>query len=234
MAAASLLIIAGVINIPVKVGARAWRRCFGLMARSCGIFGVNECLSQNQRALYIKLVRRLGLGQYGVRISPNPIFWDKTKYRFVSGRQIRLHGAGDSAKARRWPGFNAARYTTEVVLEVIATGQEIVVFNTHWAPDGKKVPRWWLIRARRASKKALNSRIAYHTAQGRDTLVMGDFNVFRPFILGVVRWLRGKGVDKIGIALSRMRLVRYRVRLIPAPTDHKHGIVVRIRLRSKA
>lgn len=227
-----LLLIVGIINIPIKVGKRAWRRCFGLMARNAGIFGINECLHPDQRELFLRLARKLGLGQYGTRIGPNPVFWDARKYSLVRGRQVKLHAAGTSAKARRYPGFNEARRATDVILAVHGTnGVQIGVINVHMAPGGKKVPTLWLIWARRQSKKVIRGLIAEHHEAGREVVVIGDTNIFREFVLGTVRWLRARGVDKVGIALtSAARLVRHRVRLVDAPTDHEHGVVVRIRL----
>lgn len=227
-----LLLIVGVINIPVKIGRRAWRRCFGLMARRTDIFGVNECFTKEQRRLYLRLARKLDLGQYGTRIGPNPIFWDAKKYRLIDGRQTRIHPAGTSALARRWRGFNAARYVTDVVLASLDhPGLEIAAINTHWSAGGWKVPAMWLRGARRQSKKVVNALRAEHTAAGREVVLLGDFNIVRRIFLTAVRWLRVWGVDKVGIALTAAaRLVAHRVLLIKAPTDHKHGVIVRIRL----
>ena len=36
----------GIINVPVKVGPRAWLRCWQIMAGKTALFGVNESLSQ--------------------------------------------------------------------------------------------------------------------------------------------------------------------------------------------
>ena len=47
----------GVINIPTSVGAKAWRRCWLLIAARCSIFGINEAFAPAAKALYIALAQ---------------------------------------------------------------------------------------------------------------------------------------------------------------------------------
>lgn len=231
MAAFRTRIRVGIINVPFKVGRRAWRRCFGLMLRRADIFGVNEALTLRQRRLYRELAREKGLGFVGLT-GPNPVFWDSAKYHLVSTRQVLIHPAGTSRRARIFRGYNAARWITEVVLEIIEhPGEEIAVLCTHWVPGGRRVPRWWRKDMRERSRNHVATLVEKHVGADRTVFTIGDFNIFRRFALGAVRWIRGRGVDKVGIAVPRhVEVDAKRAINFPAPTDHRHGTVGIVRL----
>lgn len=231
----------GLVNVPIKVGPRAWRRCLGLLMRHVDIGGINEALSPRQRVLYRRVCERKGWGIFGGG-GPNPVVWNAERYRLVRGRVHPLHSAGTSRRARRFRGFNAARYVTDVVLDSIAVpGAQVAVLCTHLAPGGWKVPKAWRRDALDRSRRVLDGLIAAHLAAGRPVLVIGDTNIPGDLHLSGVRWLRGRGIDKAGIALPPdVTLSASRSGSFAAPTDHRRGIyaVARIayipRIRSAA
>lgn len=218
-----------IINVPTKVGADAWERCWHEAADRADIFGINEAFNPHAKRLYRGLARQHGYGQYGTRQTGNPIFWDRDVYRKVSGRVHTIHGSSGGLLARRWPGFNAERQITDVVLRHRDTRQEVAVLNTHWVPNGGRVPSIWRTWARRKSKRLTRKLIRAHLAAGRVVVFMGDTNIREE--IGLTKrmvWLRGVGIDKAGIAVPRgMRVRRKRARLFAAPTDHKHGVAFR-------
>lgn len=224
----------GVINVPTGVGRDAWEACFRLTAERTadGVFGINETFSPAQRNLYRRLSADLGLGRFGIP-GPNPVFWDQARWELVRGSRRPLHAAGQSVLARRWPGFNAAREATEVVLEDRQTGEQIAVVCTHWVPQGPKVPAWWRDHAQRTARRRTLRIIRRHLRAGRAVLLLGDFNVYDPIDLadridpelGTFQWIRGRGIDKVGLALPRgHRRGRAGARTFKAPTDHHHGV----------
>lgn len=230
----------GVINIPVKVRRPAWKKCFTLLLERVDIGGVNESFTPAQRQLYRKVAEAEGFAWSG-STGPNPIFWDATMFNLVSGRRIPIHPAGTGRRARRFPGYNGAREINEVVLELIAhPGTEIAVLNTHFVPEGPQVPSAWRNQMRSKSKTMLGNLAAAHVARGRVVFPIGDTNIHEPFSVAPVRWLRGKGVDKIGIALpsgvrgidfpAEARVIAQRVGWFLAPTDHRRGFVANVRL----
>jgi hypothetical protein len=229
----------GVINIPARLNDRPdpshWERCWTLTADRADLFGVNESFTSSQRDTYLRLAKERGYGQFGTRITPNPVFWDRDHWRKVSGRVHELHTS--LSRFREWPGFNEARYVTEVVLRQRGSKREVTVLCTHWVPEGPKVTDADRDRARRASKSQVADLVRKHTAAGNDVLLIGDTNIHGTFSLGVpgFTWIKSLGVDKVGIAVPLDRAVAHSsVREFAAPTDHRFGVAAAIRVRAKA
>lgn len=224
----------GVINIPYKVGPAAWEKCWTETADRAEVFGVNESFTKAQRRLYLRLAKEAGYGQYGTRVTPNPVFWDRSKWRRVEASVYEIHGRGPLF--RLFPGFNESRYVTEVVLRHRRRQREIVVLNTHWVPEGRKVTAAFRDKARAESKAMVARLMRKHVAAGREVFLVGDLNIHASFVLPVLgfRWARAVGVDKVGVAVPLDReVVRAEADTFPAPTDHKHGVVATIRTRRK-
>lgn len=221
-----LRLLIGCINIPTKVGAKAWAACFRRLAARADIFGINEAGSPRAKDLYDDLMRELGLSQFGLWRGPNPVFWKTDVYDFVSGEQVQLHRAGRGRLARRWRGFNGPRFMTVVVLRHRATGREVTFINWHWVAPGWKVLSKWRSRMRVRSKRLLRREIASHRAAGRIVAGVGDTNLRLAFyVLKMWRWLRRKGVDKLGLAvLDGDQILDVDVEVFAAPTDHRHGL----------
>lgn len=226
-----LYVAVGLINIPIKVGKRAWCRCFGLMLRQTDIFGVNESLTVRQRRLYRQIAREKGWAWAG-STGPNPVFWNRRKYHLISARRVRLHPAGTSRRARLFPGYNAAREVTEVVLGVNGhPGTEVAILCWHGVPGGIRVPRAWRDEMRALTKARIAWLTDKHLGAGRIVFSVADTNIFRAFALGAIRWLRGRGVDKVGVAVPRnVQITAPRAYTFRAPTDHRHGVVGVVRL----
>lgn len=227
----------GVINVPVKVGARSWAKCWTVMANHTSVFGINESLSRRQRAVYAARCLRRGWGQYGLRNSPNPIFWDRDVWTKVkgSGRIVKLHGPGPWAHS--WPGYNGSRYATVIVLQR-RSGQQHAIINTHLVPNGHKVPAVWREQVRGDSFKQLAELVDDLTTFGLVVWLLGDMNVTTPFDMGDrFRWIRGKGIDKLGVSLpDHIRITDAGFELIALPehvTDHKHGLTARVHLEKE-
>jgi len=217
------------INIPIKVGATNWAWCW-LGAYSYGaIFGVNESLTKKQRDVYAD--RMAGspqpVAQFGLRQTPNPVFWRKERFQRIYGKIHKLHKAGTGPLAKKYPGYNAARYVTEVVLRQRVDGREFAVLNTHLVPNGPKVDKTWRKKARRKSKRDLRQLVRKHKKAGRGVIVMGDMNLYKPFKMPPgFKWIRKFGIDKIGSTVPG------NASLFAAPTDHKHGVKATLRLRN--
>lgn len=227
----------GVINIPTKVGPTAWLDCWTLTADRCGIFGVNEVFHPNAKALYLELAKEHGYSQYGTRGGPNPVFFDRKRWRRVSGRLHRIHGRGD--RFGRWPGFNESRYVTDVVLARRRRpgAPEVAVLCTHWVPNGRKVTAIFRAAARRQSKKLVEQLMREHQAAGRIVYVIGDTNIARTFKLRGrgFEWIRGKGIDKVGVAVPRRFVVgKTSVDVFDAPTDHHHGVATTAQIKKES
>lgn len=215
-----------VINVPIKVGRDAWEECFDLAAQSA-VFGFNETLSAAQRAVYATKVaqHRRPLAHFGLT-SPNPIFYREKRFRFVSGKVHQIHGKAPGPLAQEYPGYNAARYITELVLRQKADGTEFAFLNTHLVPNGKKVNPLWRAVVRRKSIKMLNELTQKHIDASRVVVVMGDMNIYEPFKMPArFRWYRPKGIDKIGGTRPG------EAETFEAPTDHKRGVRAQISLK---
>lgn len=219
----ALVIRAAIMNIPTKVRAKAWERCFRLLAQHGGIFGINEAGSPRAKRLYRRLADELGYGHFGLDLGPNPVFWDRDEYRFVSGRQIKLHGRGRGKLARRWPGFNGARFLTIVTLRHRKTGQLVTVLNWHLVAPGWKVRARWRARMRALSEEIINGQVAFHRDRGRVVLGIGDGNQDGWHVPNA-RWLHREGPDLMLLALpTGVHLEQADTDVFPAPTDHKDG-----------
>lgn len=227
-----------VINVPTKVGPKDWETCFRRTARRAAIFGVNETFTEKAKLLYRDLAREMNLGRCGLRGGPDPIFWDRDIYRQVEHMRTRLHVRGSSLLARRWPGFNEARYVNEAVLRHRATGDQQAILCTHWVPEGRKVPAAWRKWARAESRRRVRALAVKHLAEGRPVWLLGDTNIgaefnFKPIPGATFRWVRGKGIDKIGLWLPKgMAATDVGFELYDAPTDHKHGVAAHATLVS--
>lgn len=213
-------------NIPTRVGRDAWSKCFRLMAGSASIFGINEAFSKDAKRLYLDLAEQHQLAQYGTSVTPNPVFWSSSEYRKVSARPLKLHGAATGVLARRYPGYNAGRYLTEVVLAPVGGGPEVAVLNWHLVPGGLKVNPLWRRKVRKKSKRKIRDLARKHTAAGRVVVGMGDANIVKPFnVIPGWRWLRGRGIDKLGVAAPPGHAItNVTAHTYPAPTDHRIGI----------
>ena len=212
------------MNIPTKVGPAAWARCFRLLAERAEFFGINEAGSIRAKRLYRKLAKALGLTSWGLWRGTNPIFWDPDILRFIRGRQIKLHSRGTSIKAKLWPGFNAARYVTEVVFRHIAARRIIAVLNVHLVAPGPKVPSRWRARKRAQSLARIRLLVAAHAALGRIVVLIGDTNIVDDIDIPGMVWLFPEGVDKLAILVPEgMTLADFDVEQFDAPTDHHHG-----------
>lgn len=211
------------MNIPTKVGAKAWSRCFQLLVRHGDVFGINEAGSPRAKRLYRDLARAHGYGQFGLNEGPNPIFWNRNVYRFVSGHQIKIHGRGKGRLARRWPGFNGARFMTVVTLSHIPSGQLVTFLNWHLVAPGWKVRPRWRSRMRVKSAVLIKRQVTYHRNQGRVVVGLGDANRDAWTVSGA-RWLHMDGPDLMLLGLpSGFHLDKADTDAFPAPTDHKHG-----------
>ena len=210
------------INIPVQVGRGNWEACWLKAKRQGPLFGAQECFNKAQKSLYRRLAKEHGWGKFGVG-HPNPVFWDKNVYEKIDGRVIMLHDEATGPLAKKKPGFNAARYMTEVVLRHKGTGLIVVVLNFHWVPEQFVNPVFKAM-ARRKSKKKARKRIRLHKKLGRIVVPMGDTNIYERISLAGTRWMRPKGIDKLGVAIpSNMVIVELGCDPFEAPTDHKRG-----------
>lgn len=226
------------MNIPTKVGWRAWRANFRALDERGHVVCINEAGSSLAKRVYAVLAQRRRLGRYGLFIGPNPIFWDRSRYRLFSATQVKLHGHAPGRRFRLWPGYNSARYATVVVLEPLAGGPLETYINGHWVPPGRKVDDAWRERMREISERKTAEIIEQHRAAGRIVALMGDLNLRHEPDLGEhVTWLRGDGVDKLAIALpdgveltGGPDVARGRVDVFPGITDHKHGVSADIHL----
>lgn len=223
----------GVINVPSSVGRSAWRECWTLMRRRTSVFGVNETFLRSAKVLYLALALATGWGQYGTRQGPNPLFWRRRRWAFVSGRRVTLHGFGPLHD--RWPGYNDARYMTVVVLRDRRDGQEHAFLVTHWVPEfpAHKLDIAWRDRMRERCIRLVSAELRDQVAAGRPAWFMGDTNMGGPIALDVPRfhWVRGLGIDKLGVALpAGIRWYGGESVLVPAPTDHHHGVAALVHL----
>lgn len=220
---AVLLLRVALMNIPTKVGAKAWSRCFLLLVQRGDAFGINEAGSPRAKRLYKQLAAAHGYGQFGLNEGPNPIFWNKAVFRFVSGHQIRIHGRGRGRLARRWPGFNGARYVTVVTLRHIDSGRLVTFLNWHLVAPGWKVRRRWRSRMRAKSAALIKRQVTFHRSQGRIVVGLGDANR-DAWTLPGAKWLHRDGPDLMLVGLpAGTYLEKADTDTFPAPTDHKHG-----------
>lgn len=223
----------GIINVPTKVGESNWRACFIRADNFSEIFGINEAISRDAKRFYASIARKTYHGFFGLAKSPNPVFWDRNLYKRIRGEVHILHTRGGSTLAKRYPGFNDARYVTEVELQDRqGYVPNIVVLCTHWVPEGKKVPEVWRKWARNEAKRKVRAIARRNLRQGKTVWFIGDTNIGEAFDFGIrgatFEWLRGDGIDKIGVWTPKgTRVNRSHARVYPAPTDHKHGVAGR-------
>ena len=219
------------INVPAKVGRKAWEKCFEETAKRADLFGVNEAFSLRQKATFRRRAKAEGFRQYGLYKGPNPIFHNPNDWRRVRANTYRLHGRGPLW--RRWPGFNGSRSATVALFHPVrSAGAPVAVVNTHWVPRGPKVPRVFRDRARRRSERVVARIVRAHLDRGHVVVVMGDLNMTTAPDLPGVEWVHDRGVDKIGVAcpegweMTGAGSYRY-----PAPTDHKKGAAAAVWLQ---
>lgn len=217
----------GIINAPRKVGRLSWARCWRIMAKRTTIFGVNETLSPAAKATYGALAAASGWGHGGLRDSPNPVFYKRARWRKTYSRVRRIHGPApaENRLAREFPGFNAARYITEVHLQRRRqkNGRTVVVLCTHLVPNGGKVEAQWRDVVRAMSLDQLRAIVKYNLAAGHEVWVIGDMNIHEYIRIPDLTWIKGRGIDKIGVAGGDYDVTGFVE--VPAPTDHKHGYV---------
>lgn len=226
-----------IINVPTKVGIRGWTGCIrAVLARRPAVAGINEAFTGRARALFVAAAAARGYRQYGARQTPNLIFWRRRHWQLVSGRVHQLHDR--LSRYAEWRGFNDARYVTEVILRRRGRkhrdAPQVAVLCTHWVPGGDKVEATDRAQARDTSVAVIRGLILEHLAAGRVVILIGDLNVYAPIDLGVAgfEWVRGQGVDKIGVAVpAGYRLTAADFDLFAAPTDHGHGVAARIQIR---
>lgn len=218
----------GCINIPTGAGRGAWERAFlAVMARS-DIFGLNEAFNSEAKRIYAQLAQEHGYGHYALGETGNPIFWDRSKYVFVDGEVRTLHGRGPSYD--EWPGFNESRELSVVLLRPRGSrngdGDEFVVANTHLVPNGNKVLDWWRTKVRTKSRIELRRLVKDAIEEEMPCYLMGDMNIHRPFLIARgFRWIKGKGIDKVGLALpKKFKRGKAKFSEFAAPIDHKHGV----------
>lgn len=234
---ATLHLLVAVMNIPTKMGARAWAIDFDKLADRADVFGINEAGSVRAKRLYRRLAQARGYSSWGLWRGPNPIFWDTRLYRLHSARQVRLHRRGRGRLARRFPGFNGARFVTVVTLVHLATGRRITFLNWHFVAPGWKVRDAWRARMRRRSIATVRAIVESTLDHGCTAVGFGDTNLREPFeVVDGWVWLRGEGVDKLGVAVpDGVDLDAYAagesVIAFPALTDHKHGVSAAIPLK---
>lgn len=217
------------ININRSAGRDAWRRALGLAARRGDLVGAQEIGSPQQKTLMRWLCRRLGLRQFGLTYSPNPIFSDPDVWVRVRGSVHKLHGPGPGRYRVRWPGFNGPRYATVAIYRnTNSRAPQVAVINTHWVPRGRKVPTSFRNRARAVSTEKVASIVTAHTNAGRVVVVVGDLNLDTPPTLPGVRWADAPGVDVIGVAAPKgVALTKSSRTLFSAPIDHRHGLAAK-------
>lgn len=217
-----------IINVPTKVGAVAWERCFRETATRAPLFGINEVIAREAKRLYAAQSKTMGYGHAGLVNSPNPVFYNKALYDRMEVRVHTLHARGTSPLARRYEGFNDARSVSEVVLMERDTHKQIVVLNTHWVPEGKKVPAAWRAWARSESKRKVRKLIRFHMKHGRIVYLIGDTNIAGVIDMGIRRfkWIRSEGIDKIGVAVPKGTTLKTSdYHKYGAPTDHGAGVI---------
>lgn len=226
----TLLLRASTINIPTSAGRKAWRRALAIATRHGDLTGAQEVFSPRAKALFVWLARHLGLRQFGLVYSPNPIFSDPDVWRRTRGNVHKLHGRGPLKYFRKWSGFNAARYATVAIYEHTNADAPLVThLNTHLVPRGPKVPDWWRDQVRRISIEKITDIVAAHLAAGRVVLLTGDFNMEDAPKIPGVQWLWDDGVDKIGIAVPEgVDVARFIAHTFDAPVDHRHGVAAAI------
>lgn len=222
------------MNVPTKVGARAWRRCFDLLVEHGEFFGMNEAGSVRAKRIYNRRKDLYGYSQFGLFRGTNPIFWKKSEFSLVSGRQVKLHGRAKGRLALKYPGFNGARYLTEVILRPTADVAEVAVINVHLVAPGPKVNDQWRRQMRAKSIATINGIVAHHADSRRAVVLMGDTNIAGELDLPGVQWLYPRGVDKLGLALPDNATIATRTtKQFEAPTDHKHGRSADVQIRLK-
>lgn len=224
----------GWINVPSKVGARAWARCWMLMRVHATVFGINETFMKSCKRVYAGLARVNGFGQYGLRQGPNPIFYSRRVWKFVEADHVQLHGKGPNSK--KWPGFNDERYLTILVLErrlKRRQGARHAFLFTHWAAFGgnDKVPNKWVNDRHSECIDYVHDIIELGLSKGYIVHFSGDTNMGEPIKLHPkMKMLKNKGIDKYGVAFPpEFEFESGDLTEFNAPTDHKHGYSMKLR-----
>lgn len=215
------------INIPNKVGAANVRKCITLAMNKGKVVSVNESFHRRQRDIYAEVAKAKGFSYYGLRLTPNPVFWKSRDFVRQRSKVYRLHGRNTTAKnAAKWPGFYDKRELTEVVLKPRNGGREVAVLNLHMLYDAKVLDREWVEESRKQSLKTIRALTRKHIKAGRVVEVNGDTNMLANFSMPkTFRWYTKAGkIDKAGANRPG------KASEFAAPTDHKTGVRVVINL----
>lgn len=206
------------VNIPKKLAIGAITQCIEAAMKRGSIVLVNESFSQRQRDIYAAAAKRHGFSYYGLRTTPNPIFYKTAIWRRKSGRVIKLHDKYDQPNDR--PGYYAARYMTEVVLVHRKSGKVKVILNTHLAAEPKFLNLRWVRRVKNESIKIIRDVVRTHVKAGREVELGGDMNRRRNWRMPRgFRWFTPAAIiDKWGGSGKKGEVSTF-----PIPSDHKRG-----------
>lgn len=219
------------INVPRKIGADDWARCFErAMADGSTLLGAQEIFTSGQRQTLAQVCKAQGWDHAG-RSGPNPVAWDAAAWTLVRSRVVRLHGPGEGLLARRWPGYNAERHVTVAVLQHRETGQRVTLLNAHLVAYGPRVPAAWRAAAFAASVTRLRRLVKRARRRGQHVVVTGDFNTRGRIPVGV-KWT-SRGIDRIGYKPAPGWRGDAFVKPFLAPTDHRYGQRARITLKER-
>ncbi len=170
-------------NILCTVGTATFRAAVEDLVTRVDVAGLQEVNSKDKEAVLASLS---GSGwaywrskvQYAVQ---NPVIWNSNRFRFISGRQVKLNDT--TWIGNELPGRHSVNrmYASVVRLNDTATGQKVSIVNVHLVPGaikaGRKTPgRPRLFKVYRRQVHNVAVVAAAERSWGR-TFVMGDFNI---------------------------------------------------------
>lgn len=214
------------INIPKKIGPDSILVAFQRALARGSIVGVNESFGTQQRNIYAAEAKKRGYSFYGLRTTPNVVFWKSKDFRRKRAKVHTLHRANTTAPNHsKWPGFYDKRELTEVVLVNRATKQEHAVLLTHLLYPAKVLEAKWVTESKDESLRKIRNLIRKHVRAGRIVTLMGDMNDrHNLFLPRSVHWYTPEGeIDKVAGNCSGEATE------FPAPIDHDGGVSVVIK-----
>lgn len=221
----------GLANSPRFIGKKGLKECLNIARKSgASVICVNEVFSPNQVEGLREWAHRRGWKLSRTQ-SPNPILWNpKIWDPAPTSGKIKLHDKAPGPLAKKYPGYNSARYMTRQPLRHKKSGEVVTFFNTHLAAWGPRVDGAWSRAMRERSRKRMARLVRTQIKQGRWVVGNGDMNTWDALPLPRKFKWTSRTVLRQGAAPRAGKNLKISTKRLNSPSDHGHQRTSTVRL----